>query len=233
MSSLYPYRNGEQFKKYIGQFMRVFSGFQVKDGVARGGEVRTKRVPVVYGSMSRVVANVLTKKSRFVAASVPVLAVNMTGIQVDQENKPNPYHTDKVSKHMIGSNDTLERKLGPAFILPMDVSIYASSTTELFEILEQILLIFNPRVTIQVDTDAHNADYITDITLVGIQPEIQTPLSTQKEVIMLTLNFEVPVRLRYPHGIDTDSVILEITNNIIDESEEIVLTTIIDENGPQ
>lgn len=50
---------------------------------------------------------------------------------------------------------------------------------------------------------------------------------------MLTLNFEVPVRLRYPHGIDTDSVILEITNNIIDESEEIVLTTIIDENGPQ
>tara|TARA_Y100000593_G_C4308288_1_gene336939 strand:+ start:896 stop:1612 length:717 start_codon:yes stop_codon:yes gene_type:complete len=228
-TTLYPYRNGEQFKKYIGQFIRVFSGFQVRDGVERAGSFRTKRVPVVYGSMSRVVANVLTQNKRFLSSTVPLLAVNMASIDIDTESKRNSYHTDHISKHRIGSDSTLSRKAGPGFILGMELSIYASSTTELFEILEQILLIFNPRVAIQVDTDANNADYITDIVLTGIQPEIQYPLSTEKEVLMLTMTFDVPVRLVYPHGVDDTKIIHEITSNIIDESGEDILTSHIPE----
>lgn len=225
-SKVYPYRNGKQFERYVGQFARVFTGFQVKDGVARGGEVRTKVVPVVYGGMSRVVATILNKRSTNTTVSIPLIAVNMSGIQVDPDNRRTKHHKDLVSMHGIGKDATLERLIGPAFIMSMEASIYASSVVELFEILEQILLIFNPRVTIQTDTKATNADCITEITLRDIQPEIQYPIGDSDRTVMMTLTFDVPVRLIYPSEVDRDSLIHSIHGKIIDENSGDTLANI-------
>lgn len=221
---LYPYRKSDQFERYIGQFMRVFSGFQVRDGVARGGETLTKKVPVVYGNMSRIVASILTKRDHFTNTSLPFMAANLVGIEIDLNNRKSPHHQDTVSKYSIGSSNAVERLIGPAFILNMDLSIYASSSTELFGLLEQILLVFNPRVAIQVDTDADNSDYITEISLSTIQPEMQYPLSTNKETVMLTLGFTVPVRLRYPHDPNA-AIIQQITLNLKEESSGVTINT--------
>lgn len=231
-SKVYPYRKGRQFERYIGQFARVFTGFQVQDGVTRGGELHTRTVPVVYGNMSRIVATVLNKRSRNTTASIPVIAVNMLGLQTDETNKRTPHHKDSISLHGTGRDAVMERLIGPQFIMSMEASIYASSMEELFEILEQILLIFNPRVTIQVDTNARNADCITDIILRDIQPEIQYPMSDNNRIVMLTMNFDVPVRLQYPSSITYDTLIKTIHGKIIDENSGEVLSELnIDENG--
>lgn len=219
----YPFRYDAQIEKYIGQFMRVFSGFQTQDGVMRDGSYNLKRVPVVYGNMSRVVANVLQKRSKFQANRVPMMAVNLSSIDIDTERKTSHHHIDALTNST--NTAATHRVNGPAFNLKMEVAVYASSSTELFSILEQILLIFNPRITIQVDNQILNSDYITEIVLESIQNEIQYPMGPQQQVVMQTLNFNVPIRLRYPYD-PNGPYIQEIVANIFHESKDNVVSDI-------
>jgi len=213
--ALYEYRKGEQIERYIAQFMRVFSGFQVRDGVERDGAYLTKRVPVVYGNMSRIVASIINKRDHMTNQTVPIMAANMVGLTPDPNNKKSPHHRDTRSMHVTNNQlyDVVDRLSGPAFIMNMELSVYASSTTELFDIVEQILLIFNPRVTIQTSSQMLNSSYITDIALTGIQPEIQYPMGMESPIAMMALVFEVPIRLNYPQGTN-DKIILNITENV-------------------
>lgn len=215
---LYPFRYAKQFERYIGQFMRVFSGFQTQDGVERDGSYHLKQVPVVYGGMSRIVASVIQKRGALQNNRIPVIAVHMEGLEIDNERKRNHHHIGSIP-YDDGTKNALKRIDGPAYNMRMSVSVYASSNSELFSILEQILLIFNPRVAIQIDNSIENSDYITEIILDDIQKDIQYPLGTEKQVVMMTLNFSVPVRLRYPYDRE-GSTIQQILLNILSESQE-------------
>lgn len=222
-TQVYPYRYNKQFARYIGQFMRVLSGFQVQDGVERDGEFLTTRVPVVYGGMSRIVASILNKRDKLNGPVLPLIGVNLQGIEIDPLNRRSAVHRDEISaKHVdtpVGKK-VVQRIFGPSFNLSMDASIYASSTSELFQILEQILLIFNPRVRIQVDTDAFNSDFISEIILTGISPDIQYPMGTESTEVMMSLSFSIPARLNYPKG-HNDNIVQTITSNIKEGDEDI------------
>lgn len=219
--SLYPYRESKQIEEYILQFMRVFSGFQVRDGVERNGEFVTKRVPVVYGNMSRVVAEKLNKRDYLNNNKIPMLAANLLGIAPDPANKKSPHYEEERSiptNNLERPTEVVQRLSGPPFILTLELGIYASSLTELMQLLEQILLIFNPRVTIQTSSKLLDGDYITEISLESIQSEIQYPMGTEKRVCMQTLTFSVPFRLKYPRGTN-DKIIEQIIANVKDDSD--------------
>lgn len=223
---IYPHRKGRQIERYIEQFMRVFSGFQVADGVLRGtSEPVLKRIPVVYGGQSRIVAAILTQQDKFMAERLPLLAVVMTGLTLVPDSNKSPYHEESIStKRIEDAPRAIRRIVGPAFDMSMELSIYAASTEELFEILEQILLVFNPRVKLLVSNNAEVSDYITDIELTNIQPEIQYPMGTDDAPVQMTLSFTVPIRLRYPH--DPNAPIIEqIVANLKDEDSGFTITT--------
>lgn len=218
---IYPYRYAAQFERYIGQFMRVFTGFQTRDGVERDGSYNQKRVPVVYGGMDRIVASVIQERGALKNNRIPIIAVNLEGIEMDPERKMSPNHIDTMPYDDDGVTNHYTRLIGPPFRMNMSVAIYASSTSEMFSIVEQILLIFNPRVTIYLDNNIINGDYITELTLESIQDEIQYPMGQNHRVVMQSMNFTVPVRLRYPHDGEA-GVIEEIIANILIDSENSV-----------
>lgn len=227
MAEIYEYRRGDQLERHIGQFMRVFSGFQVRDGVERNGEFLTKKVPVVYGNMSRIVASVLSKRDFLANSNLPIMAVNMSGISPDPDNRRTQHHREeRVVTKPDGNLGVLERLTGPSFIMNMELSVYASSTTELFDIIEQIVLVFNPRVAIQTSSDLYDADYITEISLTGIQPEMMYPMGTEKPVVMMTLQFEMPIRFKYPKGFGSKIIEQIIANVKSDEDVPVETITI-------
>jgi hypothetical protein len=214
---VYPYIYDNQFEKYIGQFMRVFSGFQTKDGVARDGTDHLARIPVVYGNMSRVVASVIQRRGVLQNNRIPIMAVNLVDVTPDPDRKTPHHHLDAVT---YGDDQrVVERINGPAFNMRLELSVYASSQTEMFSIVEQILLVFNPRITIQVDNNAMNSDYLTEILLESIQKDIQYPLGMDQQVVMMNFNFLVPVRLRYPYNPDGASI-QQITLQILQDSQD-------------
>lgn len=214
---LYPYNYNKQFERYLSQFKRVMSGFQVRDGVERDGSVHPRRVKVVYGSMSRVVSKVFNRKE-FTNAALPIMGMHLTGIEKDQENTKNYHHVDHVAYEQAGGEKkAFKRLIGPAFSLSVSVDIYASSHEEMFSILEQILLIFNPRVAIQTDNSVLNSDYLTEIILDSINNDVNYPTGTDAQIVMQSLTFRLPVRLAYPVDMDA-SLIEEITARIVADS---------------
>lgn len=226
--AVYPYRKTDQISKYILQILRVFSGFQVQDGVVRNGTIKTKRVPVTYGGMSRIVASLISKGDYLTNNSIPIMAVNVTGLELDPNNKRTHRQADQrvVNKGSDLPVKVVNRLSGVPLILNFELSIYASSITEMYELLEQILLIFNPRVVIQKSTDIVDSEYITDVTLEAISNDIQYPMGTDSRLVMQTLSFSAPIRISYPYG-ETDNVIETITANVKDTNNVDMIDTII------
>lgn len=219
MSTVYPYRSDSQIERYISQFMRAMSGFQVKVGHDTD---ELNRVPVRYGAMHRIVASVLQRRDSFTNNALPLIAVNLSGIQKNEERKISKHHVDSVLYDNCGSEESLNRVAGPSIELEFELSIYASSSRQLFEISEQIMLVFNPRMAIQIDNSVINSDYITEISLTSINNEIQYPLGTEDQTVMQSFTFNVPARLRYPFTV-TDTLIKEIRNKIFDDTAENVV----------
>lgn len=221
VSKKYPVLYDRQFEKYIGQFMRALGGFQVEDGVERNGSKNTRKVGVVYGAMDRVVASYLSSRNdHLVNSRLPVIGVNMSAITPTTDDRMSPYWNEPIAY----TNDqdkqvSLHRTLGQGFSLSLEATLYASSTSELFMLLEQLLLVFNPRLVIQSGTDIANSDYITSVSLESIQPELIYPLGQGTQECAITLGFTIPVRLRYP--LDRNKTVVErIIANVMEGDKE-------------
>lgn len=219
--ALYPYVEGNQIEKYIHQFMRVFAGFQVRSGRMVDGDPELKRVWVHYAGMDRMIAALINKNTNRQNVSLPIIAVDLNGLQPDPVRRKSPVHEDEIP---INDNEFIRRLVGVPMVMEMEVAIMASSHTELFQLLEQILLIFNPRVSIQRDTDIDQSDYITEISLNTISKEIQSPIGQSRNMYVQVLSFEVPIRLSYPRGV-SDDIIKQINQNVtVDENMDNVIT---------
>jgi len=222
MTTVYPYRSGQQIERMIGQFNRVFAGFQVRDGVDRTNEniPQFYRVPVVYGAMDRITASIINKRGYFASnRPLPIISINNTGFVYDTTRKQSASHVDMLMKDANGNS--VSRILGVPMRVNMEVNIMASSKSELYELLEQILLIFNPRVTFTLSSDLANPDYLSEITLDSINPEMAYPLSTQMESSVMGLQFSFPTRIQYPHG-TINSIIHQIEQNIVMDNDTII-----------
>jgi len=202
MASPYPYQYDAQFMTYIGQIMRVFSGFQV-----RMDDNNFRTVPVRYGNMSRIVATVLNKRDSLSNQVLPMFSVSVDSIQPDPSRKRSHHHVDAVAYETVdGTKKVAERLVGPPLTLMTRLDIYASSTTQMFEILEQILLVFNPRVAFQTSNSVFNSDYITELALESIEDQVNYPMGQDSRTIMMSLTFSCPIRLRYPMDLDAPMV---------------------------
>ena len=51
-----------QIRKFLTQFIRILSNFSVETGKGSDGQVTLRAVPVVYGDMTRQVANIIINK---------------------------------------------------------------------------------------------------------------------------------------------------------------------------
>ena len=65
-----------QLRRYLLQFMRIFSGFKVSEGL-RDGVTHYNKVPVRYADMQRMVAHILTKGSENLVNSTPFISASI------------------------------------------------------------------------------------------------------------------------------------------------------------
>lgn len=217
----YTYRYSGQFRRYISQFLRIFSGLQVQYDVDRNkdGTNDFKTVKVYYGDMSRIVAKVLQKHSSFPATTLPLLAGYMQGLEIAQQNKKAPYHTDSVSYTQTSTNTPqyMKRQMGVFYTIQMGLDIYASNMDQLFQILEQVLLLFNPRLTIQKSSDIFDWSYLTQVELTGINNEINYPMGNDAQVVMMSLEFSFDAMLNFPY-LDNTNIIKNVLINVKDDT---------------
>lgn len=200
-----------QLRAYLLQFCAIFAGLQVKTGIGECDVPEFISVPVVIGNKDRVVAALMTGNTQNRQFSLPTMAVHLTGIAPADERRRVPGHIDQRVTMRAGGvfpdDLTVVKRVMPVpYNVTLELSIYASNTQQLHQILEQILVLFNPDLQIQKSDGPFDWTKLTNVTLNDISNEENYPAGTERRIIVWTLSFTMPIWLSIPIGVKDDLV---------------------------
>lgn len=233
-----------QIRRFVSQFIRMISNFQVEFGKDRDGNVSLLRVPVVYGDSSRQVAQILRGNNENAVNHVPAMAVYITGLTYDRERVQEPYHVSKVHLRErvydpeTGTYDqyqqdsiTVERLMPVPYKLEVKLDIWTSNTTQKLQLVEQISCLFNPALEIQSTDNYLDWSSLSMVLLTNINWSSQTiPQGAEETIDIMSLTFEMPIWLSTPAKVKKLGVIQKIIASIYDPQGEIDEDSILDSN---
>ena len=216
-----------QVRRYITQLMRLVSNFPVRDGSGR-----ETVVPVMYGDLTRQVASIIRDNSENKLPSAPRMSVYVTSLELDRERLTDASYTRSVNireraydedqggyLNTQGPNYTVERLIPTPYIMKANVDIWASNTDQKLQILEQILVLFNPSLEIQTTDNFVDWTSITVVNLDSVQwSNRNIPVGVDSEIDVATLTFSVPIYISPPAKVKKMGVITNIITSIFDET---------------
>ena len=225
-----------QIRKFLTQFIRVLSNFSVETGKGADDTVTLRAVPVVYGDMTRQVANIIRNNSENALQYAPRIAAYVRELNFDRERMQNPYHIEKQHlkernvdattgkyDNQLGAGYTVEKVMPSPFRLEVSADIYTTNTDQKLQILEQILYLFNPDFEIQKTDNYIDWTSLSYIELTGITFSSRTiPIGADSEIDVATMTFSMPIWLSPPVKVSKLGVIQKIIMSIYDDDGGIV-----------
>ena len=217
-----------QIRRYLTQIVRLLSNFSYKDSQ---GEL--VRIPVLYGDMTRQVASIINDNSENKLPSAPRMAVYITGLELDQARLADSSYVSKLNireraydeegKEYLntqGKNYTVERLMPTPYILNVNVDVWSTNTDQKLQILEQILMLFNPSLEIQTTDNYVDWTSLSVVNLTSTQFSSRTiPMGTETEIDVATLGFSTPIYISPPTKVKRLGVVTNIVTSIFDESQ--------------
>ena len=219
-----------QIRKFLTQFIRVLSNFNIEVGKGADGTVQLKQVPCVYGDVTRQVANILRQNSENALVYAPKIAAYITGLEYDRERMQNPYHIEK--QHLkqrdrnadgsynenLGAGYTIEKVMPSPFRLNVQADIFTTNTDMKLQIMEQILYLFNPDFEIQKSDNYIDWTSLSYIELRDVSFSSRTiPIGTETEIDVASMTFSMPIWLSPPVKVSKLGVIEKIIMSVYDD----------------
>jgi len=216
-----------QIKRYLNQFMRAMSNFSYMD--ANGNLVQ---VPVRYGDINRQVAAVIAQGTENILNSAPAIACYIKGFDYDRTRIQNPYHVSKMQIrerafdeqgneyiNEQGENYTIERLMPVPYTIQFTADIWTTNTDQKLQILEQILVLFNPAMEIQTTNNFVDWTSLSYLELTGVNWTNRSVGSAipADEIDIASLSFTTPVWLTTPAKVKQMGIITKIITNIFTE----------------
>ena len=229
------YFYSQQFKRNIIQFMEIFRGIIVKTGKTSDGTIKDIIVPIRYGSMDRVAESISANNTQNLPTRLPIMSAYLSTISMASDRykgidtvKTMPY----TPRGGVFPDDTktINQVMPMPFKLSLDLHIYSSNMEQQLQILEQILLLFNPSIQIQTSNSLYDGGRITNVELVGINNDENYPIGTDRRMVMHTLNFDMILYLTAPAKL-RDNLIKQINMRIadLDVSNADIVSTDLDD----
>ena len=215
-----------QIRRYITQIVRLMSNFSYKDGK---GQLKT--IPVMYGDITRQVAHIIRDNSENKIPSAPRMAVYVTSLEMDRSRTADATFVSKLHVrersfdennqeylNIQGANYTVERLMPTPYTLGINVDIWSTNTDQKLQILEQILMLFNPSLEIQTTDNYIDWTSLTVLDLQGITFSSRgIPTGTESEIDIATLQFTTPIFISPPTKVKKLGVITKIITSIFNE----------------
>jgi hypothetical protein len=222
-----------QIRRYVTQFMRFFIGFkyQTNDGTQR-------HVPVSYGDLSRQVAQIIKENSENKMPSVPKIACYITGLELDKsrltdasfvskihirEREFDIVDNERVYGNTQGGTYTIERLMPTPYILKMKADIWTSNTDQKLQLIEQILVFFNPSFEIQTTDNYIDWTSLTAVHLESTNFSSRTiPAGAESEIDICSLEFSMPIYVSPPAKVKKLGIVQNVIMNIFTEQGDIL-----------
>jgi len=224
-----------QIRRYILQFIRMFSGFTVKTGskMDDGTTDYYIRVPARYGDVSRMAATILKGNSENVVNSAPFIAAHVQSLQPDRQRLQEPFFNDAVSVNERkfdsttnaytsepGNKYSVKRLMPVPYLLNMQVDVWTSNTDQKLQLLEQMLVLFNPALEIQHNDNPVDWTTITVVEMTDLQWTSRgIPAGVEDQIDIATMIFQIPIWINPPAQVTRQNVIRNVINNIYTYSD--------------
>jgi len=200
-----------QIKRYLVQVSYVFSGLNVMVGKSDTRDERLIPVPIHYGSRDRVVQHIIGSNTQNKPLRLPVLAAYMSSLDIAPElykGKMTQRSQTYLPRGGVVPDDlkVVRQYMPIPFRMSIDVSMYCSNQEQQFQILEQILMLFDPTLQIQTSDQPFDWTKITTIKLEDIRFEENYPPSIERRIIQTTLSFSLPIYIAPPSTLKANVV---------------------------
>lgn len=215
-----------QLRRYLTQIIRLLSNF-----VVRYGDGTLVRVPVLYGDPDRQAATIINQNSENTVQSSPRMAVYITDFDLDRTRLSDATFVSKIHLRERGTevdgegNEfytseqgrrfTIERLMPTPFNLTVKVDIWSSSTDQKLQILEQILVLFNPSLEIQTTDNFVDWTSLSVVELEDVNFSSRSvPVGTNSSIDIATLTLKTPVYISPPVKVKKLGVVTKIVQSI-------------------
>ena len=196
-----------QIRRFLVQFARIFSNWQVTKGKDPAGHNILVRVPIMYGDSSRQAATIMANNSTSNLPSAPLITYYISGLEYDQKRTQDPYFVDKLNVRQRTFNQetgkyestqgqafTVERVMPVPYTLRISVDFWTTNYQQKLELIEQLGVLFNPSMEIQstdnfIDWTSLSVVYQDGLTFTSRS----IPQGTGNPIDVMTWKFYMPI----------------------------------------
>ena len=221
----------EQIRRFLLQFTRIFSNFQVEYGRNEEGNNHALiRVPVRYGDASRQAQTIMQQNSASAMPSTPLMTFYISSLDYDRPRMQEPFHVSKINVRQRtydeatdsyettqGNAFTIERLMPVPYKLTLKLDIWTSNTNQKMQLLEQILVLFNPSLEIQSTDNFIDWTSLSVVELESVQWSGRAiPQGTENPIDIATLTFTLPIWISSPAKVKKLGVVERIIMSVFD-----------------
>jgi hypothetical protein len=220
----------EQLRNYRLQFIRAFSNFYYKTGKNADGTDALVRVPCRYGDPTRIAEMVVRGNSENKLLTVPFLTCHISGMSMSANRRQAPQFTDRIQvdereynedtqqyDNTPGNRYTIERYMPVPYVMSMIVDLWSNNESVKEQIVEQIMVLYNPAIEIQ--TSNNPLDW-TVLSYIEMQDNItwssrSIPIGTENPIDVLSMTFNFPIWINPPAKVKKQQIIENIIATMI------------------
>ena len=198
-----------QIRRFLIQFAKVFSNWQVTRGKDPAGNDIMVRVPVMYGDSSRQAANIISNNTASNLPSAPMISYYISGLEYDQKRTQDPTYTDRISIRQRAYNSdtqtydttqgqafTVERLMPVPYTLKITVDFWTTNYNQKLELVEQLGTLFNPALEIQSTDNFIDWTSLSVVYQESLNWSSRTiPQGSGNPIDVLTWKFYMPIWL--------------------------------------
>lgn len=222
-----------QCRRYLVQFMRIFSDIKVRIGPDANGLYTIQRVPIMYGDPSWMVAQLIKGQSENTLLPSPMFSAYIDSIKVSPERRQDTQYVGKISTierqfdrqtQTYGSGpgirQDVERYMPVPYDMYLKLDVWTTNTNIKLQIFEQLGIIFNPSIQLQQNSNILDWTSIFEVWLEDFtwtNRSIPQGISDERDV--MSYKFKVPVWINPPAKLKRSGLIAEIVTNVFNANE--------------
>jgi len=219
-----------QIRRFLLQFTRIFSNFQVEYGTDDAGNVVLQSIPIKYGDPSRQAVAAAQKNSASVLPSSPSMSFYISALEYERSRMQEPYHVNKMHVRQRewdpitqeyettqGNAFTVERLMPVPYNMSVNLDIWTSNTNQKLQVFEQIATLFNPAMEIQSTDNFIDWTSLTTVELTRTNwTNRSIPMGTDETIDIMSMTFLIPIWLSPPAKVKKLGVVNKIVASVYD-----------------
>ena len=196
-----------QIRRFLIQFAKIFSNWQVTKGKDPAGNPILVRVPIMYGDSSRQASTIIANNSASNLPSAPLITYYISGLEYNQSWTQDPTYVDNIQvrqrsynadtqqyETVQGQAFTIERLMPVPYTLRINVDFWTTNYNQKLEIIEQLGTLFNPALEIQSTDNFIDWTSLSAVFQDGLTFSSRTiPVGSGNPIDVMTWKFYMPI----------------------------------------